>query len=61
LSNLQSLHAFNFIYRKNGSCAWEKVLLLGNLEDAPLLLENLALALIEPTSIKVVGRRSDYW
>jgi hypothetical protein len=45
-SNLRGLHAFNLIRGENSSCAREKELLLGDVENAPLLLVHLALAFV---------------
>jgi hypothetical protein len=49
LNNVRSFHTANLVPCKYGSCPREKVLLLGDFEDAPLLLVHLTLTRVEST------------
>jgi len=60
LNNFGSFHTDNFVPCKYGICPREKVLLLGDFEDAPLLLVHLTLTLVESTGSRIVGCRCDY-
>jgi hypothetical protein len=54
-SNFRGLHAVNLIRCENSSRTREKVLLLGEIENVPLLLVHLTLALVHAESVECGG------
>jgi len=60
LNNFRCFHMVNLIPCKDGSCPREKVLVLRDFEDAPLLPVHLTLTLVESIGSEIVGCRCDY-
>jgi len=54
-SNFRGINAVNLIRCENSSCAREKVLFLGDIENVPLLLVHLTLAFVYTKSVERGG------